>query len=215
MQIGYIQNLKINKITDIGAYLITTDNEEVLLPKKSVPKGANIGDTVEVFLYNDSKSRPIATTKRPFLQVGEIAKLTVVDVNNIGAFLNFGLERDLLLPFAEQKVKVNVGDKVDVIMYVDKSNRLCASTYLNKNENAKKIKNKDIRTFEYEQNAEKVYKIIKEKFHGHLIYTDKSASPEEIKRDFSMSKGTFKDSIGKLLKDDKIKISDKGIFLYY
>lgn len=214
MKIGTIENLKIEKLVSIGAYLVDNENNRVLLPKKQVPKGAKVYDTIDVFIYNDSKDRLIATTKKPFLTVGSIALLTVKDVNDIGAFLNIGLERDLLLPFSEQTKSLKVGDKVEVIMYVDKSNRLCASMYTNKIEPIKKIKNKDIRTLEYEQNAEKVYKIIKNTFKGHLIYNDKNATAEQIKSDFNMSKSTFKKSIGKLLKDNKLKINTKGIFLY-
>ena len=205
MQIGQIQNLKIGSIVDIGAYLVDDANKKVLLPKKQIPRGANVGDEVEVFIYKDSKGRIIATTKRPFLTVGNVAKLTVKDVNDVGAFLNIGLERDLLLPYSEQTKIVNIGDKVEVLMYVDKSDRLCATMY---------IKNKDIRTFEYEQNADTVYKIIKTKCKGHLIYNDKTVTPEQILKDFNISKNTFKKSIGKLLKDNKLKITNKGIFLY-
>ena len=140
--------------------------------------------------------------------------MTVKDINDVGAFLNIGLERDLLLPYSEQTKKISIGDKIDVIMYLDKSNRLCASMYTNNKDFTKRIKNKDIRTLEYEQNAEIVYKIIKNNFKGHLIYNDKNADTEQIKKDFNMSKSTFKKSIGKLLKDNKLKITNKGIFLY-
>lgn len=214
MKIGIIENLKINSIVDIGAYLVDDENNKVLLPKKQVPKGANINDYVEVFIYKDSKGRLISTTKKPFLTLGNIAKLTVKDVNDVGAFLNIGLERDLLLPFSEQTKKLNVGDKVEVMMYLDKSNRLCATMYTNNKDFNLRIKNKDIRSLEYEQNAEIVYKIIKNNFKGHLVYNDKNADPVKIKSDFNMSKSTFKKSIGKLLKDNKLKITDKGIFLY-
>ena len=211
MKVGEIKNLKIDKIVDIGAYLVDSDNNRVLLPKKQIPKGANVND---VFIYRDSKGRLISTTKKPFLTVGNIAKLTVKDVSDIGAFLNIGLERDLFLPFSEQIKKVNIGDKVEVIMYVDKSDRLCASMYTNNKNSNLKIKNKDIRTLEYEQNAEKVYKTIKQKFKGHLVYNDKNVESDQVKKDFNMSKTTFKKSIGKLLKDNKIKITEKGIFVY-
>lgn len=214
MNIGTVENLKINKIIDIGAYLVDENNNKVLLPKKQIPKGANVDDFVEVFIYKDSKGRLISTTKKPFLTLGNIARLTVKDVNNVGAFLNMGLERDLLLPYSEQTKEVNIGDKVDVIMYLDKSDRLCASMYTNNKKSNKRIKNKDIRTLEYEQNAETVYKIIKNNFKGHLVYNDKNADVEQIKKDFNMSKSTFKKSIGKLLKDNKLKITNKGIFLY-
>ena len=214
MKIGNIENLKIGKITDFGAYLYDDENNKVLLPKKQIPKGAKIGDFVEAFIYKDSKNRLISTTKKPFLIVGNVAKLTVKDINETGAFLNIGLERDLFLPYSEQIKKIKVGDKIEVLMYIDKSERLCATMYTKNKNIEKKIKNKDIRTFEYEQNAENVYKIIKNKFKGHLIYNDKNASIDQIKNDFNMSKVTFKKSIGKLLKDNKIKITDKGIFLY-
>lgn len=214
MKIGYIENLKIGKIVDIGAYLYDDDNNKVLLPKKQIPRGANTGDYVDVFIYKDSKGRLISTTKKPFLTVGNIACLTVKDINDTGAFLNIGLERDLLLPYSEQTKKLNVGDKVDVLMYVDKSERLCATMYIQNKDYDKKVKNKDIRTFEYEQNAEIVYKTIKNKFKGHLIYNDKNCTSEQVLNDFNVSKNSFKKSIGKLLKDNKIKITDKGIFLY-
>lgn len=214
MNIGEIEKLKIDKILDFGAYLTDKDNNRVLLPKKQIPKLSKIGDFIEVFIYKDSKGRLISTTKKPFLTLGNIAKLTVKDVNNFGAFLNIGLERDLFLPHSEQIKKVNIGDKVEVMMYVDKSNRLCATMFTkNKHFNAK-IKNKDIRFFEYEQNAEKIYNIIKTKFKGHLIYNDKNADSEQVKLDFNLSKNAFKKSLGKLLKDNKCKINSKGIFLY-
>ena len=214
MKLGCIENLKIGKVVEIGAYLYDDENNKVLLPKKLMPKGANVGDSVEVFIYKDSKGRLISTTKKPFLTVGNVARLTVNDINDTGAFLNMGLERDLLLPYSEQTKKLNVKDKVDVLMYVDKSNRLCATMYIDNKEYNKKIKNKDIRTLEYEQNAEKVYKTIKVKFKGHLIYNDKNCTSEQVLKDFGISKNVFKKSIGKLLKDNKLKITDKGIFLY-
>ena len=214
MNIGTIEKLKINKIVDVGAYLVDNDNNKVLLPKKQIPKGANPNDIVEVFIYKDSKGRLISTIKKPFLTIGNIAKLTVKDINNIGAFLNIGLERDLLLPFSEQTKELKIGDKVEVVMYLDKSERLCASMYTKNKNITSRIKNKDIRTLEYEQNSEIVYKTIKNKFKGHLIYNDKNAKVDQIKKDFNMSKSTFKKAIGKLLKDNQIKITEKGIFLY-
>ena len=214
MKIGTIENLKIKSIGDIGAYLVDDNNNKVLLPKKQIPKGANVDDYINVFIYKDSKGRLISTTKKPFLTLGSIAKLTVKDVNDVGAFLNIGLERDLFLPFSEQTKKVNIGQKVEVLMYLDKSDRLCATMYINNKDINSRVKNKDIRSFEYEQNADIVYKIIKNNFKGHLVYTDKNADASRIKFDFNMSKSTFKKAIGKLLKDKKLKITEKGIFLF-
>ena len=129
LRLGEIQKLEIVKKVEFGVYLAESDREEerVLLPIKQVPAGANIGDVVEVFLYKDSKDRMIATTKRPKLILGEVALLNVAQVGKIGAFLDWGLEKDLLLPFKQQRGRVREGDQVLVSLYVDKSERLCAT----------------------------------------------------------------------------------------
>ena len=114
------------KKVDFGVYLGTED-ERVLLPKKQVPSGVGIGDPVEVFLYKDSKDRLIATTQEPKIVLGEVKALKVADTGRIGAFLDWGLEKDLLLPFKEQTAKVKKGDSCLVSLYVDKSGRLCAT----------------------------------------------------------------------------------------
>ena len=99
----------------------------MLLPKKQVPAGIEVGDPIEVFLYKDSSDRMIATTKEPRITLGRLAVLEVADVGRIGAFLDWGLEKDLLLPFKEQTTKVEKGDKCFVSLYIDKSGRLCAT----------------------------------------------------------------------------------------
>ena len=114
------------KKVDFGVYLGTED-ERVLLPKKQVPSGVEIGDPVEVFLYKDSQDRLIATTQEPKIVLGEVKALKVVDTGRIGAFLDWGLEKDLLLPFKEQTAKVKKGDSCLVSLYVDKSGRMCAT----------------------------------------------------------------------------------------
>lgn len=126
MRLGEKQVLTVVKIVDFGVYL-GSDEERVLLPKKQVPEGIEVGDPVEVFLYKDSSDRMIATTREPKLTLGELAVLEVVDVGRVGAFLDWGLEKDLLLPFKEQTVKVEKGDRCLVSLYVDKSGRLCAT----------------------------------------------------------------------------------------
>lgn len=126
MRLGEKQMLTVVKIVDFGVYL-GSDEERVLLPKKQVPEGIEVGDPVEVFLYKDSSDRMIATTKEPKITLGELAVLEVADVGRIGAFLDWGLEKDLLLPFKEQTVKVEKGDRCLVSLYVDKSGRLCAT----------------------------------------------------------------------------------------
>ena len=126
MRLGEKQVLTVVKKVDFGVYL-GSDEERVLLPKKQVPEGIEPGDPVEVFLYKDSSDRMIATTSEPKVTLGSLAVLEVVDVGRIGAFLDWGLEKDLLLPFREQTVKVEKGDRCLVSLYIDKSGRLCAT----------------------------------------------------------------------------------------
>ena len=126
MKLGEKQVLTIEKQVDFGVYL-GTEEEHVLLPKKQVPKGAGPGDPVEVFLYKDSRDRLIATTNEPKLTLGELAVLEVIDTGKNGAFLDWGLEKDLFLPFREQTGLVKKGDHVLVSLYIDKSSRLCAT----------------------------------------------------------------------------------------
>ena len=136
MHLGEIQTLKINRFVEFGAYLVDIDstangssvkNGEVLLPKKQIPEGSKENDTIEVFLYKDSEDRMIATTIIPPLTIGKLCVLMVKEVASIGAFLDWGLSKDLLLPFKEQTSQVKVGDKILVTLYIDKSNRLCAT----------------------------------------------------------------------------------------
>ena len=126
MRLGEKQVLTVVKTVDFGVYL-GSDEERVLLPKKQVPEGIEAGDPVEVFLYKDSSDRMIATTREPKITLGKLAVLEVVDVGRVGAFLDWGLEKDLLLPFKEQTVKVEKGDRCLVSLYIDKSGRLCAT----------------------------------------------------------------------------------------
>lgn len=131
IEIGKIQKLRIDRIVSNGAYLDAgTDNpkDSILLPNNQLPEDVNVGDLLEVFIYRDSKDRIIATMKKPLGQVGELAYLKVVSTTRIGAFLDWGLEKDLFLPFSEQKYKVQVGRSYLVAIYVDKTDRLCATT---------------------------------------------------------------------------------------
>ncbi|MGN0479957.1 MAG: S1 RNA-binding domain-containing protein [Lachnospiraceae bacterium] len=129
IELGKVQCLNVVKIVDFGVYLGTSD-EKVLLPKKQVPEGTEIGDALTVFVYRDSSDRLIATTKTPLITLGQLAMLKVVEISKIGAFLNWGLEKDLLLPFKEQRGKLNAGDTRLVALYVDKSDRLCATMHI-------------------------------------------------------------------------------------
>ena len=129
IELGKKQTLEVVKKVEFGVYLAEEQGsmDKVLLPKKQVPEGAEAGTQIEVFIYRDSKDRLIATTAVPKLTLGELAVLTVKEVGKIGAFLDCGLEKDLFLPFKQQTRKVRTGDEVLVAMYIDKSNRLCAT----------------------------------------------------------------------------------------
>lgn len=144
IKLGEIQTLKIVKKVEFGVYLADEGqneeqnaaerpgqalqtSEKVLLPGRQVPRAAGIGTEVEVFVYRDSKDRLIATTARPLITLGGVARLRVVQTGQIGAFLDWGLEKDLLLPFKEQKKRVKEGETCLAALYIDKSGRLCAT----------------------------------------------------------------------------------------
>lgn len=129
IELGGTQELEVKRLTSVGAFLNTEDGEDndVLLPQSQIPEGTEEGDKLEVFIYNDSKDRIIATTKEPKIEVGELAHLMVVSTTDIGSFLDMGLERDLFLPFAETVGSVEKGKTYLVGAYIDKSGRLAAT----------------------------------------------------------------------------------------
>ncbi|HCQ88974.1 MAG TPA: DNA-binding protein [Clostridium sp.] len=136
IKIGEINKLKVVRIAEIGYYLDgKTDNtsDDILLPTKSaLGNELQVEDEVEAFIYRDSKDRIIATMKNPLAQIGEIAYLEVVDNSKVGAFISIGLERDVLVPFKEIKYKLEVGKKYLFYLYLDKTNRLAATTNIDK-----------------------------------------------------------------------------------
>lgn len=273
MQLGKIQLLTVVKQVDFGVYLAEPDHSEerVLLPGKQVPEGTKVGDELEVFLYKDSQDRMIATTTEPKLTIGGIARLTVKEVAKIGAFLDWGLEKDLFLPFRQQTRKVRAGEECLVGLYTDKSDRLCATMnvyeYLRTDSPYRKEDHVTGTVYQISENfgafvavddcfsglipkkeffgqarigdqiearvtsvkpdgkldlslrekgylqmdadAEAVMRVIEE-FDGVLPFTDK-ASPEVIKREFSLSKNAFKRAVGHLLKEGRIEITEKSI----
>lgn len=133
IELGKYQELIVTKKTDFGVFLNTPtgeDSQKILLPKAQVPAGTDLKDVLKVFVYKDSEDRPIATTLEPDLTLGNVARLYVTQVTPIGAFLEWGLAKDLFLPFKEQLYKVQEGDAVLVTLYIDKSERLCASMHV-------------------------------------------------------------------------------------
>lgn len=127
LELGKMQKLNVVKKTDFGVYLSDGTEDRVLLPRKQVPEFVKNGDSIEVFVYKDSSDRIIATTATPYITVGELALLKVKEVSKIGAFLDYGLERDLLLPFKQMTSNVEEGKSYLVAMYVDRSERLAAT----------------------------------------------------------------------------------------
>ena len=268
--LGKKRTLMVVKKVDFGVYL-GTNEERVLLPKKQVPRDIEIGGPIEVFLYKDSSDRLIATTNTPKITLDELAVLEVADTAKIGAFLNWGFEKDLLLPFKEQTSKVKKGDKVLVALYIDKSGRLCAtmkvypklrtdhsyqkddqvqgiiydrsdnfgmfvavdncySALIPKREAFGELKVGDIvearvakvredgkmdlsvRKKAFMQMDDDAAVILRrmEEYGGKLPFTDK-ADPEVIANEFGLSKNAFKRAVGRLLKEKKIKITEKNI----
>lgn len=144
IMLGQMQTLTVCKSTKNGVYLespvnaafVSSDDTaaipetRVLLPRGQVPEGTGYGDSLRVFVYRDSEDRAIATTKTPFLTLGETAVLTVKETSQNGTFLDWGLAKDLFLPFKEQTAKVKQGEQVLVALYIDKSGRLCATMHV-------------------------------------------------------------------------------------
>ena len=136
IRLGERQDLEIVKLVEFGAYLAPGPEQvkdRVLLPVRQVPQGSKIGDRLSVFIYRDSQDRMISTVREPKLKMGQVAELAVVQVGQLGAFLDWGLEKDLFLPFKQQRGKVEQGQKVLVSLYIDKSSRLCATMNVYKN----------------------------------------------------------------------------------
>ena len=138
-KLGEVQNLQIDRFTTVGVYLMAHEDQEdrsdesVLLPNKEVREDMEVGDVLRVFLYKDFMDRLTATIRRPKIKLGEIKFLEVVDVNEVGAFLDWGLVKELLLPFDQQKFEVKVGQNVLVMLQIDDQDRLYATMRIYQN----------------------------------------------------------------------------------
>ncbi len=274
IKLGELQELEMSKSTDFGIYLKepgSVTEERILLPKAQVPKEIKPGDTLSVFIYKDSDDRPIATTLTPKVTLGTVALLQVKEVTTIGAFLDWGLAKDLLLPFKEQTERVHTGEQVLAALYIDKSTRLCATMkiydYLQKDSPYKKgdkvigtvyevirnfgafvavdnlysalIPEKELKKslkpgdsvearvtsvkedgkldlslneeipVQIDADADMVYRLLKEA-DGFLPYHDKT-EPALIAEKFGLSKNAYKRAIGRLMKEQKLRITSEGI----
>ena len=129
--IGEYNELKVDRKVEFGYYLTDGDGNDVLIPNNSLnEEKIKEGDKIEVFVYRDSKDRPIATLKKPLITVGKVAYLEIVGQSSFGAFADIGLERDIFIPLKEQKFKLLKGKKYLLYAYLDKTNRLAATTYV-------------------------------------------------------------------------------------
>ena len=173
LQIGKTNTLEITHRVDFGLYLDGGEEGEILLPLRYCNKDMKPGDSVDVFIYRDSEDRLIATTEQPYAQVGEFAFLQATETNNVGAFLDWGLPKDLLVPFREQKVRMQPGRYYTVYIFVDdETQRIVASAKLQKFLDNKivDVKAGDEVNVRIYQETELGYKVIVNDLFSGLIY---------------------------------------------
>lgn len=173
LKIGNYNTLEVVKLVDFGVYLDGGNGLEILLPTRYIDKPLHIGDNIEVFIYTDSEDRLIATTLRPLATVGEFAFLRVQQVNKIGAFVDCGLAKDILVPFREQKMRMIQGRNYLVYLYLDDaSKRIAASSKIEKflnNTYPEYKKGQPVQALVYRKN-EIGYNVIVNNLHSGMIY---------------------------------------------
>ena len=207
IEIGQTYTLDVVKFLDFGAFLDAEDLGEVLLPRRYVPDYLSEGDSIEVFIYLDSEDRPVATTQKPIARVGEFAYLNVVDTNYVGAFLDWGLDKDLLVPFAEQHVPMKKGHSYLVYLYLDRADgRIVASSKIDKfidEDKAHDFKPQQAVNLIIANSTELGYKAIINHSYWGILYKD-----EVFQR---LSFGQYKKGFIKCIRDDdKIDLSLQG-----
>lgn len=222
IKLGQYNTLVVERQVDFGVYLVEADVRpsdegyiEILMPRRYVPQGTTIGDELEVFVYQDSEARLIATNETPLATVGETAPMRIMQVNKVGAFADWGVSKQLLVPYRQQEVPMVTGNTYLIKVYVDeKTGRLCGTSKLT--EKPEKNLNGQIRkqmTYS-EQLAPAEQQIIK------LLGTNKgfvplsdNSDPDLIQDMLHMSKKTFKRAIGSLYRQHRIVIQENGISL--
>ena len=195
---GRYNTLKVVKYVDFGVYLDGAEMGEILLPARYVPEVCEVDEDLEVFIYLDSEDRIIATTEKPFAQVGEFAMLRVNAVNNVGAFLDWGLMKDLLVPFREQKMTMVAGRSYLVYVYVDPdSQRIAASAKLEKflDNVVPEYKVGEEVSLIVESESELGYNAIINHLHRGILYHDELPGP--------LNKGQKLKAYIKKVRDDK------------
>ncbi len=173
IKLGQFNTLTVVKQVDFGVFLDGDDFGNILLPKRYVPQNTQLGDDLDVFIYFDSEDDIIATTEMPYAQVGEFASLRCVGVNSVGAFVDWGLSKDLLVPFSEQRTRMEEGKPYVVRIYTDKaSGRIVASRKFNKfiSDAQPKVEKGDKVTVLITDNTDLGYKCVVDNQHWGLIY---------------------------------------------
>ncbi|MCM1033083.1 MAG: S1-like domain-containing RNA-binding protein [Odoribacter sp.] len=183
INIGKFNTLTIARENEHGLYLSDGQNNEVLLPGRFMTEDMTTGSDITVFVYTDSENRPIATTERPFAVVGEFAFLQVNDVNSVGAFLDWGIGKDLLVPFSQQKNRMHKGGIYPVYVYLDHTtNRVVASAKIEKflgNVMPEYTPGTKVRLLVMEH-AEPGYRVIVDNLHRGIVYDNELSHPLEI-----------------------------------
>ena len=205
IKLGDYNTLRVVKRVDFGFYLDGGDEGEILLPKRYVPRGLNIGDDITVFIYLDQDEKLVATTQKPLAKVGEFAWLECAWTNEYGAFLNWGLMKDLFCPFREQKQRMLKGQRYYVyIMEDEKTHRLMATAKVERYQKHDGYQ----RALDF---SDELLRYLQE-HGGHCALGDKSPA-DEIADCFGVSKKIYKKAIGDLYRRRLITISDEGIAL--
>lgn len=234
LKLGKRNQLKVLRKKDHGVYLEGGDIGDILLPKRYVPEGTKVGDILDVFLYLDQEERLIATTEHPLIEVGQFAYLECTWTNEYGAFLNWGLMKDLFCPFREQKVRMQRGKRYQVYCYIDdKTYRIVCSSKIEKFQKAisEKVNGNDNHNDNFSplnrgvggvstpdrrvligDFSSRLFEHLKLSEKGFTPYHDKSPA-EEIYAMFGVSKKVFKQAVGDLLKRELIQIKPDGIEL--
>ena len=223
LQLGKRNQLKVLREKEHGLYLEGGDIGDILLPKRYVPEGTKVGDILDVFLYLDQEERLIATTEHPLIEVGQFAYLECAWTNEYGAYLNWGLMKDLFCPFREQKVRMQRGKRYLVYCYIDdKTYRIVCSSKIEKfqkaisekdgNSKPSTLKPQPDRKVRIGDFSTRLFEHLKLSEKGFTPYHDKSPA-EEIYAMFGVSKKVFKQAVGDLLKRELIQIKSNGIEL--
>ncbi|MBO4215651.1 MAG: GntR family transcriptional regulator [Bacteroidaceae bacterium] len=231
LQLGKRNQLKVLREKEHGLYLEGGDIGDILLPKRYVPEGTKIGDILDVFLYLDQEERLVATTEHPLIEVGQFAYLECTWTNEYGAYLNWGLMKDLFCPFREQKVRMQRGKRYQVYCYIDdKTYRIVCSSKIEKfqkaiaNHNVNDNHSSKLSTLNAKLSdtpdrrvligdfSTRLFEHLKLSENGFTPYHDKSPA-EDIYAMFGVSKKVFKQAVGDLYKQQLITIKPNGIEL--